>query len=228
MLGMPHLVQMQKKYETKGLQIIGISLDDDKEKLKAAVKSTPMKWPTFCDYKKWKAELFVKGGWNSIPRKFLLDTEGKVVADLDSMRDAASMEKAIEEALKKTPPTKKGNRGEAKAKKELDAAGKLLEKKEYAKAIAAYEKIAKAQKGTPAGDEAAKKVKSLKADKDIARAATEAEAAKKAPGLMKMAAQLAGSGKSDKAREYYQKIIDKYPGTEHAERAKAELDKLTG
>ena len=38
----------------------------------------------------------------------------------------------------------------------------------------------------------------------------------------------AGWTKPDKAREYYQKVIDKFPDTEYAEQAKQALGKLQG
>lgn len=223
---MPHLVQMQKEFGGKGLVLINISLDNDKEKCRKFVKEKGMNWFQVCDGKGWNAGLYVGHGWNSIPRKFLLDPNGKVVCDYSSMGDEEKMRAKIKEVFKATPPTRKGNPAVSDGSDELAAANKLFESQQYAKALKEYEKIAKANKDSEAGKKAAAKVKEIKADKTIYGAIVKAEADKQAPKLMKMAADMADAGKPEQARKYYKQIVDKYPGTEHAEKAQAELDKL--
>lgn len=219
---------MHKEFGSKGLVLINISLDSDKAKFSKFVKSNKMNWYNTFDGKGWKAELFVGRGWNSIPRKFLLDPTGKVVADTDMLRDSGSMKQAIEECLKKTPPTKKGSPFGGGGDEELAKADKMLAKKDYAKALKAYEKIVKADKNSEAGKAAAKKIKAMKSDKAIVAAMAKADADKNAPGLLKMADQLAGNGNTEQAKKYYQQVIDRYPDSSYAAEARQRLEKLGG
>ncbi|MEJ8819152.1 TlpA disulfide reductase family protein [Lacibacter sp. H407] len=79
----PYLVEVYKKYQTKGFEIISFSLDREKEKqawLDAIVQDS-MSWIQVCDFKYWNSEiakafnLFGRG----IPVNFLLDADGKII-----------------------------------------------------------------------------------------------------------------------------------------------------
>jgi peroxiredoxin len=87
------------KYHEKGLEIIGISLDQSQDRLKGYIKERNIPWPQFCDGKFWDNKLAQKYGIQSIPATFLLDGEGKIIA-----RDLRGddLDKAIAKAL----PTK--------------------------------------------------------------------------------------------------------------------------
>ena len=95
-----HMVETNNKYGPKGLQIIGISLDDDRAALENVIKSQNFSWPQFFDGQGW-GNRFARGwGVKSIPRTFLLDTNGTVVWSGHPGR----MDQPIEEAFAKTPP----------------------------------------------------------------------------------------------------------------------------
>lgn len=95
---LPNVLSAYKLYHDKGFEIIGISLDESKDKLEAFIKENAMTWPQFFDGKGWGNELARKYGINSIPATYLLDTEGKIIA-----RDlrGAGLEAAVAKALAK-------------------------------------------------------------------------------------------------------------------------------
>lgn len=77
---MPNVLKTYEKYHDKGFEIIGISLDKDKEKLVAFLKSNNVQWPQYFDGNGWQNKLAVQYGVHSIPSTYLLDREGKIIA----------------------------------------------------------------------------------------------------------------------------------------------------
>jgi peroxiredoxin len=73
----PDLKKIYEKYQTKGFEIYGISVDEDKFAWKNAIKQDKINWLHVNDD---KGE--VAGKWNVmyIPNTYLLDKTGKVVA----------------------------------------------------------------------------------------------------------------------------------------------------
>ncbi len=95
-----HMVATNEKYHDKGLQIIGISLDDDRNAVTNIVKQQNFSWPQFFDGQGWQNKYAKEWGVNSIPRTFLIDTEGKVVWTGHPGR----MDEPLAQAFQKTPP----------------------------------------------------------------------------------------------------------------------------
>jgi len=77
---LPNVIKTYEKYHDKGFEIIGVSLDKDKEKLTAFLKENKMTWPQYFDGRGWQNEVSSKCGVNSIPSTYLLDKEGKIIA----------------------------------------------------------------------------------------------------------------------------------------------------
>lgn len=77
---MPELVKMYAKYKNKGFEIVGVSLDDDKEAWLEGLNSMKMTWPQISDLKGWNAQGAQDYGVRSIPHTLLLDKEGKIIA----------------------------------------------------------------------------------------------------------------------------------------------------
>jgi len=77
---LPNVIKVYEKYHDKGFEIIGISLDKDKEKLTSFLKEQKMTWPQYFDGKGWQNEVSTKYGVNSIPATYLLDKDGKIIA----------------------------------------------------------------------------------------------------------------------------------------------------
>src|SRR5215469_11424658 len=75
----PHIVQLNQEYGPKGLQIIGISLDQDHSQMLQVSKQKGMTWPEYFDGLVWKNRIFGMYGTNFIPYTILLSPEGKVL-----------------------------------------------------------------------------------------------------------------------------------------------------
>jgi thiol-disulfide isomerase/thioredoxin len=77
---LPNVIATYKKHHTDGFEIIGVSLDKDREKLDAFLKKTDgMTWPQYFDGLYWKNKLAVKYGIESIPFCVLVGADGKIV-----------------------------------------------------------------------------------------------------------------------------------------------------
>ena len=95
---LPNVIKIYEAYHNKGLEIIGISLDKEKEKLVSYTKEKNMTWPQFFDGKYWQNKLAVKYGVNSIPATYLLDRQGTIIGE-DLRGD--DLEQAVVKALAK-------------------------------------------------------------------------------------------------------------------------------
>jgi thiol-disulfide isomerase/thioredoxin len=95
-----HMVEINQKYGDKGMQFIGISLDDDQAKMKTVAASSGFTWPQFYDGRGWKNQLAVEWGVKSIPATFIIDPTGKVVWK----GHPARIDAALEKAFKESPP----------------------------------------------------------------------------------------------------------------------------
>ena len=74
----PSVVAVYKKLRDRGFEIIGVSLDDDKTAMEAAVRSTGMTWPQAFDGKGWQAAIAQRFGVRAIPSTWLFDKKGKL------------------------------------------------------------------------------------------------------------------------------------------------------
>ncbi len=94
---LPNVLKAYESYHDKGFEVIGISLDKDKQKLTDFVKEKKMAWPQYFDGKGWENELSRKYGIQSIPATFLIGKDGKVAAS--DLRGEA-LEAKVAELLK--------------------------------------------------------------------------------------------------------------------------------
>lgn len=78
---MPNVVASYQKYKSKGFEIIGISLDEDKSKWTTAIKNLNMSWVNISDLKGWGSELSAPYDVTSIPFTLLIDKDGIIVAE---------------------------------------------------------------------------------------------------------------------------------------------------
>ena len=97
-LELPNVLEAYEKYHGSGFEIIGISLDKDRQQLEKFIKQKNMTWPQFFDGKVWENKLSQQYGINSIPATYLLDGEGKIIA---SNLEGKALEAAVEQALSK-------------------------------------------------------------------------------------------------------------------------------
>ena len=77
---LPNVLKTYQKYHDKGFEIIGVSLDEDKNKLTSFIKEKDMKWPQYFDGKGWENKVSTQYGITSIPATYLLDKDGKIIA----------------------------------------------------------------------------------------------------------------------------------------------------
>lgn len=77
---MPNVVDAYNTYKDKGLEIVGVSFDDDKDKWLEAVKSLNMTWPQMSDLNGWDNDAVKFYAIQGIPHTILLDKEGKIIA----------------------------------------------------------------------------------------------------------------------------------------------------
>jgi thiol-disulfide isomerase/thioredoxin len=92
---MPHMKELYSKYHNRGVEFIGVSLDQSKEEggldsLKSYVKQNGITWPQYYQGKFWDSDFSKSWGINAIPAVFVVDTEGKLysvqgVRHLDEM-----------------------------------------------------------------------------------------------------------------------------------------------
>lgn len=78
---MPALRAIYEKYnKTKGFDIVGVSLDDDKTKWTTAIKSLNLPWHHISDLKGWQSAATEAYGISGIPFTVLVGPDGKIVA----------------------------------------------------------------------------------------------------------------------------------------------------
>ena len=96
----PNIAKTYQKYHDQGFEIIGVSLDreGDKDKLVAFAKENNMPWGQYYDGADGPGKLAQKYGVDTIPRAFLIDGNGKIIAKGDATRGDA-LEPAVKKAL---------------------------------------------------------------------------------------------------------------------------------
>lgn len=71
----PALVELQEEYRERGLQILGVSIDRDKETLKDFYKEHGINYPVLMD----DGEVAKRFGVTAIPTTYIIDREGTLV-----------------------------------------------------------------------------------------------------------------------------------------------------
>ncbi|HCO68605.1 MAG TPA: thiol:disulfide interchange protein [Dysgonomonas sp.] len=93
---MPNVVEAYAKYKSKGFEIVGISLDEEKDAWVQGIKDMNMSWIQMSDLKGWQSELSAPYGVSSIPFTLLIDQNGTVIAQ--NLRGTA-LDSKLEELL---------------------------------------------------------------------------------------------------------------------------------
>jgi peroxiredoxin len=93
----PRLVKLYNKYHGKGLEIYGISLDEDMESWKKAVHHDRLIWTQVIDDKGWEARSAAVYGVDMIPSSFLIDQHG-VIRFMNT--EGSELEKNVRDLLK--------------------------------------------------------------------------------------------------------------------------------
>jgi peroxiredoxin len=90
----PNVVATFNKYKAKGFGVLGVSLDNDKDKWLKAIADDQLTWPHVSDLKRWKNEAAALYSVNSIPSNLLVDKTGKIIAR--NIREEKLREKTAE------------------------------------------------------------------------------------------------------------------------------------
>jgi peroxiredoxin len=76
----PAVVKAYHKYHPKGFTVLGVSLDEKKDKWEEAIGKDHLNWTQVSDLKGWQTSVAGLYGIKGIPMNFLLDKEGKIIA----------------------------------------------------------------------------------------------------------------------------------------------------
>jgi peroxiredoxin len=76
----PHLKKVWSRYRDEDFQLIGVSLDESTEKLKRFVKERNLSWFQVQQEEKWGGQISQLYNVRGIPRTYLIDREGQIVA----------------------------------------------------------------------------------------------------------------------------------------------------
>ncbi len=90
----PRVRSVYEKYRDRGFEILGVSLDRNKDSWERAIAADQLPWPQVSDLKGWKNEVAQLYQVRSIPMTYLIDEEGKVIAK--NLR-GASLERKLQE-----------------------------------------------------------------------------------------------------------------------------------
>ncbi len=93
-----HLVKIYKDFNPLGLQIISVSLDQDDEKWKTAIREDQLAWNHVSNLQSWNEPIAKLYHVKSIPATFLVDQKGIIIAK-DLRQD--DLYQKIKEILKK-------------------------------------------------------------------------------------------------------------------------------
>jgi alkyl hydroperoxide reductase subunit AhpC len=97
---MPKMKELYAKYKDKGVEFIGVSLDQPGtglDKLKTFVAEKEIGWPQYYQGNFWQSEFSQSWGINSIPCVFIVDADG----NLHSTEARGKLETLIPELIKK-------------------------------------------------------------------------------------------------------------------------------
>lgn len=96
---MPLFSSWQREFKDQGLQVIGVSMDDDAASAREFLAKFPVTYPVVMGDVKLAGTF---GGVLGLPLSYLIDAQGRVVARYQGETDLARMEAKIRELL--TPP----------------------------------------------------------------------------------------------------------------------------
>jgi peroxiredoxin len=91
----PHLLQVYNQFKDKGLQIVGVCLDESADVAAANAKKLGFLWPQCCDGAMWKSGNVATWGVQVLPADFIIDPNGV----LSWIGDGADVDKPLAQAF---------------------------------------------------------------------------------------------------------------------------------
>lgn len=93
----PHMVELYKEVNEKGVEFLGVSLDKDKENWLKAIEDDGLVWKHVSDLQYWNSEAAKMYGISGIPATVLVDQNGVIVAkNLRSAELKVEIEKLLQ------------------------------------------------------------------------------------------------------------------------------------
>ncbi|QXP59395.1 peroxiredoxin family protein [Olleya sp. HaHaR_3_96] len=92
----PNVVKMYNKYHSKGLEIVGVSLDKKGQESRwiNAIAQDKLTWKHLSNLQGWQEPIAAAYGVRSIPATYILDGDGKIIAK--NLRGKALEDKVAE------------------------------------------------------------------------------------------------------------------------------------
>jgi len=204
------MVEMNKQFSPHGLQMIGISLDQDKAALAQIVKEKQFTWPQYFDGLAWENKIWKTWGESGIPFTVLISPEGQV---LWKGHPGNGLKDEIVKAFKEHPPKLVDEKTVAAANDALtksEAALKDNDAPAAIKALAAFPAGAKADADTLVRYETVAKELESAGDKMLAEVDTQIEQKQYAAAVAKLkdlSTSLAGSPVGAKAKKKLSDVL---------------------
>ena len=92
------LVKLYSKYKSKGFEIYGVSLDENKKDWMKAIKQDRIVWSQVIDNRGWEAQTAIDWGLYQIPTSYLINKDG-IIVGIDLEKN--DLEKALKDLLGK-------------------------------------------------------------------------------------------------------------------------------
>jgi thiol-disulfide isomerase/thioredoxin len=94
---LPRLIKVYERYHGRGLEVIGVNLDNDRGELESFLAKSPLAWPQIFEPGGTESRLAVEYGIISVPTMLLIDDQGKVVSR--SVRNSLEIEPQLDKLL---------------------------------------------------------------------------------------------------------------------------------
>lgn len=98
----PYLKEVYAEYHDKGLEVIGVSLDENENEIREFTEEHEIPWPQIFDGKGWESELAQFFGVTKVPSQWLIDKDGTIIS-VDTRGEQ------LEQLVKWTETTRLGN-----------------------------------------------------------------------------------------------------------------------
>lgn len=79
-LNNPELKRLYEKYHSRGLEIVGISLDEKGDAWRAAIEKDGLEWTNVSSLQGWRCDVVKLYSVDGIPAMFILDADNRIVA----------------------------------------------------------------------------------------------------------------------------------------------------
>jgi hypothetical protein len=96
---LPELMELYQRFEGKGLQFIGVNVDEDKKGFDTALRKHKLPWPQYFDGKGLENDMLVATGVIEIPTYFVVDRKG-ILRGVGGREDPAGL---VEQLLSGNP-----------------------------------------------------------------------------------------------------------------------------